>query len=242
MSISVKKHPEYKLKLPQFLCDTILKENPPPFNPFTNDYKCILFVGRPQSGKTSMLVSCLLDKQFFKKTFHSVTCVTPETSRNSMKGKPLKDVGPSKLFDNIEEIYKIYNMLEYYSSNDESSLLLIDDQQSYLKRSDISTTLNHIIANRRHLKTTICILVQTYNTVPLKTRKLVNTTLTWRPSKKEWENLVEETLELNDELADKVFKISFPKESEDKHRWLLVDVPTQRLFAGFDELVIHDNE
>lgn len=241
MSISIKKNPEYKLKLPTFICDYILKEDvPKPFNFLVSGFKFIVITGSSGSGKTSLLVSMLLDKNILKKTYNNVIVVIPESSRRSMKKDPFRDLDPSKVFDTLEEIKKIYEMVSFYSSEGETSLIIIDDQQSYLKDNSISTILNHIIANRRHLKTTVICLLQTYNLLPLKSRKLINTLITFRPSKKEWKSISEEAIEFNEDISNKIFKLVFPHEEKDKHRWMLIDVGTQRIFSGFDEIIIDD--
>ena len=50
----------------------------------SNGYRFTCFIGKPGSGKTSLLVSFLTSKKVFKKVFHHVYVVMPTTSRNSM--------------------------------------------------------------------------------------------------------------------------------------------------------------
>lgn len=174
MSIQVKKGKEYKLKLPQFLCDYEIKYNvPPPFNRLVRGFRFCAITGNSGSGKISLLVSLLTDKKILKKCYNNVIVVCPPSSRKSMNKDPFEDLDPDKQFDTLEDTDKIYEMLSFYSSEDETSLLIIDDNQSYLGDTHIANTLNHICANRRHLKTTIIILLQTYNKLPLSSRKLL---------------------------------------------------------------------
>lgn len=239
MTITIKKHPEYDLRRPKFLCDHILKDDAPtPFDMLVNGYKFICIVGGSGMGKTSLLVSCLLDKRILKKTYENVIAVIPETSRKSMKKDPFVDLHPEKLFDSLDDIENIFQLVSSYSSQGESSLIVIDDQQSYLKQYDISNILNHIIANRRHLKTTIIVLLQTYNLLSLKTRKLINTLITFRPTKKEWKSISEECLEYDDDTNNQIFKLAFPHDQN--YKWLLIDLQTQRVFANFNELIVDD--
>lgn len=235
MHLSVVHHKPYKLKMPQFVCDFVLKESPKPFDRLTAGFRFIVLTGRPGSGKTSLLISCLLDSKILKKTFNNVICVMPESSRQSLKRDPFKDLDPSKLFGDLEDIDKIFKMVEYNAGQNESSLIIIDDMQSYLKMPAVSTVLNHIIANRRHLRTSVIVLMQTYNLIPLKTRKLINCLVTFRPVKKEFQSICEELLDTSDQkIQEEIYKYAFRDKGE--HAWLLIDVSSGRLFSEFDEI------
>jgi GTPase SAR1 family protein len=242
MSVTVKKHPEYKLRRPKFLVDYILKEGvPPPFNFLVDGFKLVLITGNSGSGKTSFLISLLTDKQLLKKVWNNVVVCIPETSRKSLKKDPFKDLDPSKQFEDLSEVDKIYEMIRFYSSEGESTLLILDDQQSFLKDYHTAQVINHIASNRRHLHCTILILLQTYNQLALKTRKLTNVLVAFKPSRKEWVNICEELLEYDDDTNDKLFKLSFPKGDDNRHKWILLDVSSQRYFCGFDEFEVKEN-
>lgn len=240
MPLSITKHEPYKLKLPKFVCDYVLKPDvPPPFDRLVSGFRLTVFCGRPASGKTSLMVSCLLDSKILKKAFNHIIVCMPQTSRNSLKKNPFKDLDPAKLFEDLDDIGRIYEMVEHYGSQEESTLIIIDDMQSYLKLPSVSKVLNHIVANRRHLRTSILILMQTLNLLPLKTRKLVNTLVTFRPSRKEWQTVCEEMLDTSDQkLQEEIYNYAFRSKGE--HAWLLVDVSTGRLFSEFDEIEYGD--
>jgi thymidine kinase len=241
MSIVVKHNPKYDLKRPKFLCDYILKEGlPVPFDLLVNGFKLILITGNSGSGKTSLLLSMLCDKSLLKKTWNNVIVVMPETSRKSLKKDPFKDLSEEKQYEDLSEVDKIYEMIKANASEDESTLLILDDQQSFLKDHHTAQVINHIAANRRHLRCTIIILLQTYNQLALKTRKLVNLLITFRPSRKEWINISDELMEYDDDVKQHLFKMLFPRE-DDRHRWMLLDVGSQRLFKEYDELVVKED-
>jgi hypothetical protein len=68
----------------------------------------------------------------------------------------------------------IYSKLEKSTLDDETSLLILDDVGASLKNNSIQTLLRKLIYNRRHLKTHIIILLQSFMSVPKEVRKLFN--------------------------------------------------------------------
>lgn len=242
MSIVVKKNKRHDLKLPKFLVDYVLKDDVvEPFNHLVSGFKEIVITGNAGSGKTSMLVGLLTDKKALKKCFNHVIVVMPETSRRSMKKDIFKDLDPSKQFEDLTNVDMIYDMIRFYSSEDETTLLILDDQQSYLKDYHTAQVINHIASNRRHLRCSIVILLQTYNQLALKTRKLCNVLIAFKPSKKEWENISEELIEYDEKIEEQLYKLLFPHGEDNKHRWMLLDVASQRIYKEFDELVVNED-
>ena len=240
MSIVVKEHPKHKLRFPSFVCDYLLREDvPKPFDRLVKGFRCIAVVGGSGSGKTSLVLSLIQDRKVLKKLFNNVIAVIPETSRRSLKKDPFEDLHESKKYENLRDIDTIYEQLKYYSSENETSLLLIDDCQADLKDTSIANTLNKIISNRRHLKVSVIILLQVFNRLPLTSRKLINVLITFRPSRREWES-ISELLEYDDNTKSKIFRLCFPKEDTDAHRWVLIDVQHQKLWCGFSELLISE--
>ena len=237
MPLSIVKHKSYNLKLPAFNCDYSLKDDcPKPFNLFCQGFRFIVFCAKPGLGKTSLLISCLTDKKIFKKTYNHVIVVIPKSSRNSISKNPFKDLPENQIFDDLSSLDTIHSMLEQFAMEGETTLLLIDDQQTWLKLPAISMILNGIIANRRHLRVSIVLCVQTFNMIPLKTRKLINVMLTWKPNKKEWKSITEELLDESDSVANEIYDYAFKRDNADGHKWLLIDTTSGKLFSQYDEI------
>ena len=75
---------------------------------------------------------------------------------------------------NYEVLELIYNKIIEYANDEEDTLLIIDDYASELKNGDLLKLLNCIVNNRRHLRTSIIMSVQTYKSIPLSNRKTIN--------------------------------------------------------------------
>lgn len=241
VTIEIKKGTDPGLKRPVFLCDNRLKDDvPSPYNLLVDSYKFILWVGRPGSGKTSHLFSLFKDKRCLKKTWNNIILVMPIQSLNSMKRSSniFKDISEEKLFDDLADIDIIREQVKEYADEGENSVIIIDDQMTKLKDPSVEKILADIVANRRHYRTSLILLTQIYERVPLKLRKLVNTVIMmFRPSKRELEMMFDELLEQDRETALEVNKIAFTS----PYSWLMVDVPSQKLFAKYDEIIISDD-
>ena len=246
MTLELKHNPKLDLDIPEFLCD----ENPIgshlnkyPMLQNLNNYGFNCLLGKPGSGKTSLLVSFLSGKgkkKVLRKSFNNVIVVMPSSSRNSMKKNIFENHDKNKLFETLdyETISKIKNMLHASTANDENSLLILDDIGAVLKSKEIQKALRLIIYNRRHLKTQIWMLLQSYISCPLEIRKLMTSLFVFKPSKVEFENLARETLEFDRDLALKIMNVAYDK----PHQWLMINVESQRMFKGFDEVVVHKDD
>ena len=102
----------------------------------------------------------------------------------------------------------------------------------------IQETLKKLIYNRRHLKLNIIITAQSYKNIPMDIRKNISNLILFKPSKRELECIFDELVESKKEVFMSIMKIAY----EDKHSFLFINVPSQRLFKNFDEIIIKDEE
>ena len=241
MSINIKKNKALQLDIPEFNCDCGLAEHLTKYDMLKhlNAYTFDIYCGKPASGKTSLMVSFLSgkgDKQVYRKVFNNVVVIMPQTSIQSMKKNIFKKHDPSKMYEelNLETIQNIYSNLENASSEKENTLLIMDDIGASLKNNEIQKIFRKIIYNRRHLKVKVVILVQSFLSLPKEIRKLLNNIFLFKPSKVEFENLFDELFETNKDLAIDIMNIGYEK----PHDYLMLNVDTQRIYKGFDEIII----
>ena len=244
--IKVHKNPVIKLDIPHFLCDTdcVGKHlNDHPLTQLLNVYGFLCVIGRPGSGKTSMTISLMTQKnpKIYRKTHHHIIILMPANSINSLKKNPFDVLPAENIYNELTDqtIHEIYNKIDGYSGKDEKTLLFIDDMTADLKKTKfIMETLKKIIYNRRHLKTNLIITAQSFTNIPLDVRKNIQNLILFRPSKKEMELVFEELFETKKDIFQSIMKIAY----DEKHNFLFLNVPTQRLFKNFDELIINDDE
>ena len=242
MSLEIKKNKELKLDVPEFICDHGLAEHLEKHDTLKhlNRYTFDVLCGKPGSGKTSLMIGMLTgkkDKQIYRKVFNHVLVVMPRTSIQSMKKNVFKKHSEEKIFEELDlpTIETIYSKLVEASNEDENTLLILDDVGASLKNNDIQKIFRKIIYNRRHLKTKICILVQSFLSLPKEIRKLLNNIFMFKPSKVEFENLFDELFETNKDLAMDIMNEGY----ENPHDWLMLNVDSQRFYKNNgDEIII----
>ena len=87
--ISIKKNNKPELPVCEMLCDKPLhpKLNKYDLTTFLNCHQTAIFIGKPQSGKTSLLYSFMKSKKILSKVYDKIYLFQPEKSRASMKDK-----------------------------------------------------------------------------------------------------------------------------------------------------------
>ncbi len=101
--IKIIKNDQINLNIPKFNCDeNIVGEhmNDHPLTKLMNCYGFTAFVGKPQSGKTSLAVSFITQRHpvIFNKTHHRLYVMMPQNSINSMEKNPFKKLPPENMF------------------------------------------------------------------------------------------------------------------------------------------------
>jgi adenylate kinase family enzyme len=203
---------------------------------FLNTHATTLIVGKPGSGKTSMLYSFMKSKKLLAKVYDKIYLFQPEQSRQSMK---------DKLFDQLPEEQKFDELtienLEYIKDNldeDENIAIIFDDMGAYLKNNETKKMLKEFIMNRRHYHISIYFLVQTWYSIEKDIRKLFSNLFIFKCSRHEMLNITSEMIEQHNDKINDIVKIVYDK----PHNFLFINVDSQRMFRGFDELIFHDDE
>ena len=198
-------------------------------------------IGKPGSGKTSLLISFLSGKgksKVLRKVYNNILLVMPTSSIKSMKKNIFKDHDPEKMYNQLdyETINEIKNKLDIYAEDDENTLIIMDDVGAELKNVEIQKVLRQIIYNRRHLKCSIIMLCQSYLSIPREIRKLVNNIIMFKPSKVEFENFIHELFERKKDSIIDLLQLY-----QGKGDYLFLNVDTQRIYYMFNEIIFPDD-
>ena len=225
-----------EIKPPRFKCDTCISpqiEYPLPDRSFF-----MLIIGSAGSGKTSLRINMLRSPQMYRRAFHHVHLIMPPHSLASLDLKMF--VTHDKTYPELdyETLDKVYEKAKGASEEEEFSLLVIDDQTAVLKDREIQRLMKLLIFNRRHLRLSILMLVQSYNSIPLPVRKTVShfAMLKFR-NKREFQSIFSEIIFLEPQMADELMRFVF----REPHDFLFCDVERSLFFRNFDRIAIEEN-
>lgn len=152
-----------------------------------------------------------------------------------------------KIFDSLPED-QLYDELTFDNLNqvlerirqdaDEgfNSCIIFDDMTAYLKNKETLKLFKELIFNRRHLRTSLYFCVQTWFSVPKDLRRLWSNIFIFKTTKEELNNIWNEVIELPIDLIDQIRKIVYDK----PFKYLFINVDTQRLFDGWNEIIINE--
>ena len=200
-------HNKPKLKMPEFKVDEPLSKHlDDPLLSNMNKSFCCGLVGKAGSGKTSLMISFIQTRNFFKKVFNKIYVFMPNSSRNSMKNNIFNVLPEDQLFEGVsyEILSEVYDRLLESTENNHKSLLVFDDVQSYLKNKEVEVNLLHIIANRRHLRCSVFIVAQNYNKIPKNIRQSFTDMFLFNVGKEEYINIYEENINFSKDDFSKV--------------------------------------
>lgn len=237
MSFNIKHNPAPNLEPIKMICDGGLhkKLNKYEITSFMNKHSTNLFIGRPGSGKTSLITSMFKSKELFHHVYHNIYLFQPSHSRGSMK---------DDIFDTIDKKYDELNAENLIAVMDEikdedpkyNNCIIFDDVTASLKNKDVKKLLKELIFNRRHLRTSIFFLVQTYLSIERDIRKLFSNLIIFKVSKKELETIFEEHFEHNEDLAIPISRFVF----DVPYNFLFINTDSGRMFKNWDEIILDD--
>ena len=226
-----------KLKPPGMVCDRPLhpKLDKYELTSFLNSHSTNLLLGKPKSGKSSLLWSMLKDKRMLNKVFDNVYLFQPSHSRASIKNNIFKKHPEDKMFEelNYEDLDEVMERIRGTDAK-ETNVIIFDDQSAYLKNKETLRLFKELIFNRRHLRTSIYFLNQTFFSVPKELRRLFSNIFVFKVSRNEMKNLFEEVVEQDHvkELMPQISKLVFDR----PYQYLFINTDNQKFYKGFDRI------
>ena len=211
-------------------CDVPLNEKLDKFEmtKYFNCHQSTVIVGRPQSGKTSLLYSFFKSKDLLRFVYDKIFLFQPSASRASMADNIFESLDDNQVFEEMT-----LENLQYVDDNREgNTCIIMDDMGAYLKDKQIRKKLKELMFNRRHKKISIFFLVQTWYSIEKDIRKLFSNLIVFRCSKTEMETIFKEVVEEKHDSMNQIVKLVYDK----PHQYLFIHLDTQTFFKGFDRI------
>eukprot|EP00873_Tetraselmis_striata_P021330 jgi/Tetstr1/441594/TSEL_029822.t1 len=204
----IDKRSKIVMKPPKFKCD--VKIHPQIQSPLPDKSFFMTLIGSAGSGKTSLMVNMLRSPQMYFQAFKHVHLVMPPHSLASLDVKIFKKY--DKTYPDLDwaTLDKIHEKTREAADDKEFSLLVIDDMAAALKDNEIQRLMKLLIYNRRHLRLSIIMLVQSFNTIPLPVRKTISHFAMLKfKNKREYEAIFKELIFLDPHTADSLVRFVF---------------------------------
>lgn len=240
----------YDIDKIEFQCDKILSEKIKP--PFKNTSFFYIIVGKPQSGKTTLLINMLTNKEIYKKVFDKILICMPSNSRKSLKNDIFEDLPLDQQFETIsEDLYNkiVKNKEDFEQIKEEEKqkklksrtrhqLLILDDVTAYLKDQDNQTILTELSTNRRHLNLSIIVLVQFLRSIPRPIRLLATDVIFFKSSNNLDTNILrEEYANLEKPVFDALTRFVFDKD----HTFLWINKNDEIYYKNLQRIIFPSN-
>lgn len=239
MNIKLKENKKPNLVQTEMMCDKGLAEklNNYEMLKHLNQHSTSLLIGRPKSGKTSLINSLFSSQSCLKKVFHKVYVFQPSTSSSSIKNNIFSKLPEEQFYNELtyENLEDVYNKIEALPK-EQNKCIIFDDMASYLKNKELQKLFKVLNYNRRHLGVSIYFLVQTYYSIPKELRKIFNNLFIFKTSKMELQTIFEEQIELQKDYVLPISKLVFDK----PYQYLFINTDLQKLYKNFDEIIIDE--
>jgi GTPase SAR1 family protein len=240
--ISIKKNDKPNLPKCEMNCDSELHEklNKYDLTSFLNSHSMNLLIGKPKSGKTSLLHSMFEHKGLLRYIYDKVYLFQPVHSGASIKDcifdtLPLDQVYRELTYENLNEVKQ---RIEQDSEEGLNSTIVFDDVTSELKNKSTMQLFKQLAFNRRHLHLSMYFLVQTWYSVPKELRRLWTNMFIFKVSKNELTNIWDEIIEHEIEYLPNIMKTVY----NEPYKFLFINTDSQRMFDGFDEVIFDDDD
>ena len=242
--MKLKKNEEVKLKLPQFEVDYPLSPHldEVPLLSYLNKSFASSFIGRAGSGKTSLMTGLLQTKKKFKKVFNKIYLFMPSYSKSSMKKCIFDCLPEDQVYDelNLENLLDVYKKLKENTNDNLLSLIIFDDVQDAFK-GECEKLILKIINNRRHLRTSLMVIAQSYKKISFDVRKALTNHFLFNLSKEDYDIIHSERIYLSKKDWETILK-QYRKTNSNKGNFIFLDPELRKIFINWDEVIIDDND
>ena len=242
--MKLRKNEEIKLKLPSFDVDQPLSphlDEVPLLKLLNKSFTCG-FIGRAGSGKTSLMTGLLQTKHKFKKVFNKIYLFMPSYSRCSMKKCVFDCLPEDQIYNelNYDTLLDCYGKLEQNRDDGLLSLVIFDDVQDAFK-GECEKLLLKLNVNRRHLKTSLMIIAQSYKRISFDVRKALTNLFLFNLSKEDYSFIFDERLYHTKKEWETILK-QYRKTNDNKGNFIFLDPELRKCFINWDEVIFDDDE
>jgi hypothetical protein len=238
--ITLRKNSKPKVVLPEMACDIKLHNKLDNFAltaQFNRSFSAGV-IGKPGTGKTSLITGFLATKHLFNKVFYNIFLFMPPNSRSSIKDSVFDKLPKERIKDNLTQadLSAVYDTVKKNSKNNKFTLIILDDVQQHLK-GECEEILIEMLSNRRHLRLCIFMVAQTYKKIPRSCRMLFSDYFFFEISKSDLLVVYDELIQYSKQQWFALLKaFNTIRKKTNGERFLYINSQSQKFFVGWDEL------
>lgn len=238
--IRIKQNTRPNLPKCEMVCDTILHKKLDKYDltHFLNTHTMSLFVGRPKSGKTSLVHSFFEHSHLLRYCFTKIYLFQPTQSGASIKENIFDTLPEDQIYRELsyENLEEVKSRIEEDSAQGLASCIIFDDVTAELKNKKTLQLFKQLSFNRRHLRLSMFFLVQTWFSVPKELRRLWTNLFIFKVSKNEMVNIWDEIIEQDMGYLPIIMKQVY----REPYKFLFINTDSGRMFDGWDEILLDD--
>jgi len=197
-----------------------------------------VLTGSGGSGKSSLLLNFMRNKDLYKGKFHNIFYICPMSSYLSVEKHPFAKhdkVYHELTEDLLDEIYNQLREIKKNSEEQEYSCVIIDDMADALKDNEIQKKLSQMLIKARHLSCAFIFTLQSYYYFPKILRKQITNITIFKPKNaEEWTSIAKEILHLNKDDGNKIYDFVF----DEPYNHLDIDTVNDEIYKNFNFLSI----
>jgi hypothetical protein len=240
--IRIKENSKPTLPHCSMVCDTKLHKKLDKYDltSFLNAHTTNLLIGRARSGKTSLLHSLFEHTHLLRYCYHKIYLFQPSQSGASIKDNIFELLPTDQIYNELtfDTLYEVKCRIEEDAKDNITSCIIFDDMAAHLKNKQTLKLFKELIYNRRHLRLSLYFLVQSFYAVPKELRRMWSNIFCFKVTKDEMRNMWNELVERDEEYIIPIMKMVF----NEPYKFLFINVDSNRLFNGWDELIFPDDE
>lgn len=240
-----------RLKFPRVACDIPLHKrlDLKPGLKCLNKFHAILFIGKAGSGKSSCQHALMTSDEVFCQVFDNVELFMPETSKASFANSCYECLDSSKIHSELtpDELMDLYDRIETErvgtkekpkkEKDKETTLVVFDDVQQDMK-GPCEYWLKKMVNNRRHLRLSMHMMVQSYKEMPPKLRKALTDVFIFEISPEDLEVLRKEILHISKEEMAEIMRLFLRFKAEQNPKaFLFFNTETNKAFIDWHPCV-----
>jgi len=238
-------------KIFNFISDKPLSKNMtnvPLYDECLNHFGCNLVCGKQGSGKSSLVMNVLKNKEALYQVYDHIYVFLPSTSRENIeKGSPYDLIPPEQIYDEltVNNLMTVYNEISEYASDNnnikkyedkQKCLIIFDDVSSHFKDVELQAILKRLIKNQRHIFTSTIFIMQSYFDLNKQLRQLASNLFIFKLSKTVMFQIFDELIEINKNDYQNLLKLVF----QDPHDFMTINLITKQIFRNYDKIMIDD--